>query len=166
MCGLNLVTIIGWKINKVTNHELTFTKRSSNRVKCSRTTTKGEIARVLMCWARLLWSTPTISATMCRWALFGWNNIILDENCTGHQQSSEVYGSFYINDQLEQCTMCLSPLKSCIKEFRLNAPLCAHFPSVQFFQTKYLAFNIWSVSLSSYIWGRNDSVIRQDRQRH
>ena len=76
MCGLNLVIIIGWKINKVTNRELTFTKRSSNRVKCSRTTTKDEIARVLMCWARLLWSTPTISATMCRWALFGWNKII------------------------------------------------------------------------------------------
>ena len=94
MCGLNLVTIIGWKFNKVTNHELTFTKRSSNRVKCSRTTTKGGIARALMCWARLRWSTPTISATMCRWALFGWNKIILDEYCTGHQQSSEVYRSF------------------------------------------------------------------------
>ena len=33
------------------------------------------------------------------------------------------------------------------------------------FQTKYLAFNIWSVSLSSHNWGRNDSIISQDRQR-
>ena len=40
---------------------------------------------------------------------------------------------------------------------------CSPFSQCIIFSDKYLAFNIWSVSLSSYIWDEM-SVIRQDRQ--
>ena len=36
-----------------------------------------------------------------------------------------------------QCTMGLSPLKRCIKEFWQNVSFCSHFPAVLLFQTKF-----------------------------
>ena len=38
---------------------------------------------------------------------------------------------------LNHCTMCLSPLKRCIKEFWKNVSFCSHFPAVLLFQTKF-----------------------------
>ena len=55
-----------------------------------------------------------------------------------------------------QCTMGLSPLKSCIKEIKQNAFFRSHFLEISLFQTNYLAVNIYSVSLSRYICGRDD----------
>ena len=54
----------------------------------------------------------------------------------------------------DQCTMWLSPLKSCIKEIYQNAFLCSHFLDISLFQTEYLEIILFPVSLLIYIWVR------------
>ena len=61
--------------------------------------------------------------------------------------------TFEIDATVYQCTMGLSPLKSCIKEIEQNAFLCSHFLEISLFQTKYLENILYSVSLLIYIWG-------------
>ena len=53
-----------------------------------------------------------------------------------------------------QCTMWLSPLKSCIKEIKQNLILHSHFLEFTLFQTKYLEIILCPVSLFIYIWER------------
>ena len=60
---------------------------------------------------------------------------------------------FWCITHITQCTMWLSPLKSCIKEIKQNAFLCSHFLEISLFQTKYLENILYSVSLLIYIWG-------------
>ena len=46
------------------------------------------------------------------------------------EPSGQAAGGWQYWLQMHQCTMCLSPLKRCIKEFWQNVSFCSHFPAV------------------------------------
>ena len=60
-----------------------------------------------------------------------------------------------------QTTVGLSRLKRYIKEFWQHASFSPHFPSESFFETNFFAFKIWPVSLSLYVWGKNNTSIKK-----
>ena len=94
------------------------------------------------------WFLPAV----VRHTLIGGQPVHLPLSASYSYKDVPSHGNNQLLSTGHQCTMGLSPLKTCIKEIEQNAFLCSHFLEISLFQTKYLEIVLCPVSLLIYIW--------------